>query len=174
MDFKKHLFFIVLGVVILVAIGAYLVIVPAIDRDAEAKLKECESQADVLKKMAEKAEQPDAIKTRKHLDLAKEYDDKLSAQVKDMKESLVTRLKLDQRFKDVPKSASDFDIWLEKLRTTLLDQAKEANLKLSVPTDVLLFAEHTDDGASVVSRHRDYRLKHMAITQEIWDILCKK
>ncbi|MFH0938569.1 MAG: hypothetical protein V1899_04710 [Planctomycetota bacterium] len=156
-------------------LGAYLLIVPSINLGANDLLNKCENQAGRLKKMAERAEQPDAIKTRKHLDCAKEYDETLSTQLKDLHDLLATKLKLEQRFKDAPNTGSEFDIWLENLRKSMLAKAQQANLKISVPTDKLLFEdERTSDTASKSSLHRDYRLKHMAITQEIWDILCTK
>ena len=176
MDFKKHIFWIVLAVVLLAGVAVYAVVVPDISAEGERVRGECEAKANKLEELARKSGQPDAIKTEKHVRLAKSYGEMLNGELANLKATWNNK-KLDIRFDEAgkAKSATEFDNWLNNKRTELLETARAANLDLSkVNTEKLLFKEQTDDQASDETRHRAYRLRHLAITEEILRALCKK
>jgi len=173
-DLKKHLFVVVLTVICLIAIGAYVVMVPSISEQAEEKKKQCEAKAGSIADLASKADSPDAIKTAKHVFLADSYDKKVSAQLDELKKLWAAKGKLELRYDNMPRD-NTFDMALSKLRKDLIKKAADANLELPADIEKMMFNDPATDPNSIEpSLTPPYRLRHMAIMDEIITVLCSK
>ena len=175
MDFKKQIFWLVLGGAVLVVLGLYFFTVPGIGSDAEKLKEECKSKAEFFSTMAKKSDQSDQIKTDEHVRQSTEFGRTLDAQREALLQVLSTK-KLDQKFdKAVPVGTLEFDGWLNELRTKLSTQASDAKLQLPAAFDKMMFKkEETSENSPDITRHRDYRLKQMVIVDETINILCRK
>lgn len=182
MDFKRNIFWIVLLVVVLGIVGAYVVmsgnVKSADGKDTAALKEEAEQKKKAIQSLAKQAEDksaPDPIKNPEHVKYANDYKIRLENQLKTMQDAWKTR-KLDIRFNDAPADASTkFDTWLGELRTKLTEQATKAGLALPADADKLMFKEPTtDENSPDVTRHRDFRLRQMAIIEEVIGVLCRK
>jgi hypothetical protein len=174
-DFKKNMFLVVLGVIVLLALAAYVVLVPSINTETDNIMGECKDKADNLKNMADQSHQPDAIKTERHLELARAYNNALNDQLKQVKELLNRRQKMDLKFNDVPKPARDFDQWLDKLRGGIMSRVKDTakiNCKFDIEHELMFAGSLTDDATRDAKLHRDFRLRQMAIVEELMGVLC--
>ena len=182
MDFKRNIFWIVLGVVVLGIIGGYVVMASGVkssDGKDTATLKDetenKKKEIETLAKLSEDKSAVDPIKTAEHVKYASDFKMRLENQLKSMQDSWKNR-KLDVRFNDAPAdSSTKFDTWLGELRNKLTDQATKANLALPADADKMMFKEPTtDENSPDVTRHRDFRLRQMAIVEEVIGILCRK
>ena len=179
MDFKKHLFFIVTGVVVLGAIALYFFTVPAVNAEAGTARNNCLNMAKQIHDKAVDSSKPDVIITDEHVRCATDYSKQLSSQVQELNGAQAKNETIDLHFKNIkkdPPTGLDFDIWLEELRNNLLKEAATAGLDVrKLDTDKLLFKEHSDTaGNADITKRPEYRIRHLAITEEIWDILCTK
>jgi len=173
-DFKKNIFWIVIAVVVLAGIAVWAIKVPAVNTVTTKNRDDCLKKVDAFKKLAENANKDDNLKNPKHIRLAEDYKRKVGEQVDALKKELQAR-KLAVRFDDAPADSGRFDIWLSELRAKLAEKAKAAGLQLPADADKLMFKEpSTDDKSAEVERHRDYRLRQMAIIEEVVNVLCKK
>jgi hypothetical protein len=178
-DFKKHVFSIVLGVIVVGAAGFYALTVPAISADAERLKTEYTNKANEVKKLADAASKPDGIKSPRHVKLAKDYQDGLKKNIDMLKEAWAAKAKLAVQDDKAPKGI-EFEGWLAKRRDEIMAKAAKAGLELpgardAVSMEKLLFADTpTDDRSAKAELHRDYRLRHLAIIEEVVDVLSKK
>jgi len=174
-DLKRHLFVIVVAVVVAVAVGLYFVFVPSVTSEAETKKKkQCEDKANSIGQLANRAGRPDELKTQKHLDLASKYEKDMQKQISDLQGLWGTRGHLDLRFDKAPKD-NTFDIWLGELRKDLITKAETAGLALPQDIEQRMFREPaTNDTAKEPSLTRHYRVRHMAIMQEVLNVLITK
>jgi hypothetical protein len=175
------LFWIALALVLAGGVGAYVYLMGTVVSDDEAHKSTADLEDDAKKKAAQilelvkRAEKPDELLNADHVRLVKEYKARLEAQAKGVREAWKDK-KLDLRFENVPtESSTKFDTWLGDLRTKLTDQAAKANLQLPQDFDVLTFARaSTDENSTDPMRHRAYRVRQMAIVEEVVGLLCKK
>jgi hypothetical protein len=181
-DFKRNIFWIVLVVAVLGIVGAYVVmsgnVKSADGKDTAALKEEAEQKKKTIQSLAKQAEDksaPDPIKNPEHVKYANDYKIRLENQLKTMQDAWKTR-KLEIRFNDAPADASTkFDTWLGELRTKITEQATKAGLALPADADKLMFKEPTtDENSPDVTRHRDFRLRQMAIIEEVIGVLCRK
>lgn len=171
MDFKKHIYWIVLAAVVLVAVGVYTLVISSVTTTAETAKAECLKMAESIHKGAGKG--GDELKNEGHVAQAKEFRAKAQEQIDTLLASL-KKQKLEQRFSNVPVGNLQFDSWLNERRTALANAASEAKLQLPPDVDRLMFAkDSTSETSSDVTRHRDYRLNQMAVLDEVITILCK-
>ncbi|HYG73949.1 MAG TPA: hypothetical protein VEK08_02995 [Planctomycetota bacterium] len=182
MDFKKNLFWIAVAVVLVAGIGGYAFLVSGVkseDGKSTADLKsDAMSKIDKIKSLAKKADDknnPDQLMNPEHVKLAREYGARLDGQLKAIQDTWKPR-KLDLRYSDYPTdSATKFDNWLSEKRDKIIEAAAKANLQLPADTDKLLFKEpSTDENSADVTRHRDFRLKQLAIVDEIVSLMTRK
>ena len=182
MDFKRNIFWIVLGVVVLGIIGGYVVMLSGVKssdgKDTSALRDETENRKKSIESLAKQSEDKsavDPIKNAEHVKYASDFKMRLENQLKSMQDSWKSR-KLDVRFNDAPAdSSTKFDTWLGELRTKLTDQSTKAGLALPADADKLMFKEPTtDENSPDVTRHRDFRLRQMAIVEEVISVLCRK
>jgi hypothetical protein len=178
-DFKKHLFFIIVGVVVVAALGLYAMTVPAISVEAEELKKECINKANVIQKLADAANKPDGIKTPKHVKLVQNFNEKLQKGTEALKSKWaeIAVLKIDN---NAPKNDIQFEGWLGTRRAAALDKVAKSKLELpqepdgTTLLDKIMFSKSgVDEKSSDPNRHRDYRLRHVAIIEEVVDALCK-
>lgn len=174
MDFRKNIYWIALIVIVLLGIGAWAVFVPSIEAQTAELKDSCNSKADEFSTTAALVGKEDRIKNAKHAELAKKFSQKLSDQLGAVRKDL-ENMKLDLRFDDAPQPSGQFDIWLSEKRQKIMKQAADAGLQLPPDADRLMFREPaTDDNSRRVELHRSYRLRQMAIVEEVVDILSKK
>lgn len=182
MDFKRNIFWIVLAVVLVGGIGGYFAMISGIKspdgKDTAALKSAAEEKAKAIKTLAQQADDknaPDPIKNAEHVKLASDYKIRLDSQLKAMQETWKGR-KLDIRYTDAPSdSSTKFDTWLGELRAKITDQAAKAGLALPADADKMMFKEPTtDENSPDISRHRDFRLRQMAIIEEVVGVLCRK
>jgi hypothetical protein len=177
-DFQKHMFFIIVGVVVVGAIGFYAVTVPTISQEAEAAKTECVNKAANIKKLATAALLPDGLKTPKHVAVAKEYQDKLARTTEALKTAWSERAKL--KVATDAKTGIEFETWLAARRKAIMEKAAKEGVELpgtkdGLAMDKIMFSDSpTDDKSATISLHREYRLKHMAIIEEVVDAMTKK
>jgi hypothetical protein len=173
-DFKKHIFVIIVAAVVILAIGGYCLIVPSITEEADKARKACEDKANSIADSAAKAGKPDGLKTPKHMELASKYDEKVQKQIAEIQKIWADKNRLHDHSDKAPKDSS-FDMWLGDLRKEITELADKAGLKLPDDADARMFREPaTNDQAKDETLRRDYRIRHMAIIQEVVDILSKK
>jgi len=174
-DFKKHIFVVVVAVVVVVAIGLYLVFVPAVTTEADALKKQCEDKANNIGQLANRANRPDELKTQKHLDLASKYEENLKKQIAEHQTIWATRAKLDLKFDNTPTDNNKFDVWLMEQRGKIIESAGAAGLALPADIEKVMFKEPaTNDTSKDATLTRAYRVRHMAIMQEVISILSTK
>jgi len=173
-DFRKHTFWIVLAWIVLVAIGLWAVIVPSVQATTDELRDQCKSKIDTFRKLAGQAGQGDILVNAKHVELADKYSQRLAEQLDGLRKELESK-KLEVRFDDAPQPSGQFDIWLSEKRQKIMKQAADAGLQLPPEADKLMFREPaTDDNSRRLELHRGYRLRQMAIVEEVVDILSKK
>jgi len=181
-DFKKNLFWIVIAAVLLLGIGGYFLLGSSIQssegKTTDALKSDAVNKVGKIKDLAKRAQDKNAsnaLLNPEHVKLASEYKARVEAQLKTIQESWKTR-KLDVRFTDFPTdSPTKFDNWLSEKRDKIIEAAAKANLQLPADTDKLLFKEpSTDENAADVTRHRAYRVRQLAIVDELVSILGRK
>lgn len=180
---KKNVFWIAIGVVLLAGVGFYLSqSVVSADGKTTAELKQAsEAQASAIQGLANN-KTPDGIKTDKHVAAAKAYKTKLEAELKGARErveSMAVNLTQDAAFKDVLAIDKDdkFDVWLGDVRKQFQDQLAKAGLRVPAPdtkeAKLLFLTDPTRDGSTEFTDRKGYRIRHMAILQEVLKALCK-
>jgi hypothetical protein len=173
-DLKKHLFVVVLAVIVLIGVGAYAVMVPPVIEEANARRKDCEDKAGSIATLASQVDKDDAIKTIRHVELADGYDKNVTTQTQALKTLLAAKFKLELRYDNMPLD-NTFDIELGKLRQKLIGIATSAKVGLPDGIEKMMFNDPpTDAKSSDPSLTPQYRLRHMAIMEEIITILCQK
>lgn len=174
MNIKKNIFWIVIAVIILAGLGVWAVVVPPVKASADELKGKCKAKVESFRKMADNAAKDDSLLTARHVELANTYRRKVEEQTKALEKQLETR-KLDLRFDDADKESAKFDIWLSNLRGKIMKQAQEAGLQMPADADKLMFKEPaTDENSREVERHRSYRLRQLAVVEEVVAILGKK
>jgi len=173
-DFKKQLFWIVLGVVLIGGVGAYFGMSATAEGKSTDELeREYEGKKAAIAKLADKL---DGIKNAEHVKLAKKYKADMEAQAKALEEEW-HKASLKAFDPEPPKEGLRFDNWLGDLRKKLVDKATQAQLQLpteKAAIEKLLLVEPTSDESTDVTRHRSYRIRHMAVFEEVINILSKK
>jgi hypothetical protein len=175
-DFKKNLYWIVLAAIVLFAVLAYPMFVTDVEADALTKRNECDAKVKKIHDLAVQADKPDAIKTEAHVAKAKDYRQKVDSQIKDL-DAALKQWKINTTFKDQPPTAVlPFDDWLNAHREELYKQLHEANVAYpETKFNELTFKDsHTTDTTTVPSAQRPYRIKRMAIVEEVLGTLVKK
>jgi hypothetical protein len=175
---KENLVWIVVGVIVLGALGFYTVSVIPVWEEAAQKRGELSGKYTDLTKKAQKAGSDDTLKTPAHVELAKEYRTALATQGEALKKSL-TEKTFNTKFTDAPSNDLAFDTWLGEKRTKLIEQASAAGLtilqdKTNKEVVEMLLLEPTNENASDVKLRRAYRLRHLAIFEEVVAALTKK
>ncbi len=183
MNWKANIFWIVIGVIVVASLGTYWILLSSIKSPSQKTTYELETDAqemgktvkELLKKADDKAS-PDQLVTTQHVNLLANYKEKLKVQAEATQKAWKDR-KLDLRFEGVPMdSTTKFDTWLSDLRTKLLDQCGKAGLQ--VPGDIektLMFKEpSTSQDSPDKTRHREYRLRQMALVEEVLSTLSRK
>src|SRR5262245_44903865 len=113
---KKHLFWIILGVLLLGGVGFWVATVPGTIDEAKSQMN---NDAKQIKTAAGK---PASIVTPKHVEAVKGYIGKMDSEKGDMLKTIqswprISELKeIEKRFKDVPPADKriEFDAWLLK------------------------------------------------------------
>lgn len=174
MNFKNNIFWIVIVVIVLVSIGVWAVMVPPLQAEAKQNKDGCVAKVKAFEELANAAAKEDKLKTPKHVEAANKYKQRIQEQLDALQKDLQSK-KFVLRFDNADVESSKFDIWLSKLREKLTAQATQAGLQLPADADKLMFKEPaTDENAADVTRHRGYRLRQMAIVEEVINTLCKK
>ncbi len=181
---KKNLFWIILGVVVLGAVGAWFNFRP----DVEEEKKKALAKAADLQKAASASKQNDGLKTPAHAKAAADFVATLSKDKKDLIESIqkspdFSQKSLNTRYAAAPSAAKniEFDNWMELQRKRLNDKLATAKIVPPADFDARLFAGvHIDPSLSQLpvdlnskgsTRHRDYQLRLLAIVDEIVEAL---
>jgi len=173
-DFKKNLFWIALAVIVLVGIGLWAWIVPPLEATTDALRKDCNAEAKNFKDLAENSGRGDSLINAQHVVLAKDFSRRLTQQLDGLRKDL-ENMKLEVRFDDAPQQSGQFDIWLNDKRQKITKQAADAGMQLPPDADKLMFKEPaTDDNSRRVELRRAYRLRQMAIVEEVVGVLSKK
>jgi hypothetical protein len=172
---KKHLFWLICALVVIVGAVLWGITVPGMWGEADQAKQDCLKEAETLVNLAAKAKDGDAVTTPAHVKQAEGYARKLAEQVEAVKGKLA-EMKLDVRFADAPAESTKFDTWLATKRDEIRLRAKTAGLDLPADFDRLTFKEtSTDDRANAEpERRREYRLRQLAIVEEVVNILCRK
>lgn len=176
MDFKKNLYWIVLAAIVLLALIAYPMFVTGVEDEALSKRNDCDAKVKKIHDLAQQADKPDAIKTEAHVAKAKEYRQRVDAQIKDLDVAL-KQWKINTTFKDTPPTAVlPFDDWLNAHRDEMYTQLRAAKIVFpETKFNELTFKDsHTTDTTTTPSAQRPYRMKRMAIVEEIIGTLLKK
>ncbi|MCY3022721.1 MAG: Amuc_1100 family pilus-like protein [Planctomycetota bacterium] len=181
MDFiRKNVFWIGLAVLVLAGVGLWAAVVPAIASTADEYKSKCKEKVGDFERLAKRAESkddsaPDSIKNPKHVQLASEYGKKVKEQLDALRKDLGKR-KLELKFDVSGITPSDYDTKLKEIRDNICKQAEQAGLV--IPPDerkrLMFEGSTTDDKSDRPELHWNYRLRQMAIVDEIVSILCKK
>jgi len=173
-DFKKNLFWILVIVIVLAGVGLWAAMVPSVESDTNKLRNDCKAKAEELKKLADQGGKGDSLPNSKHVELANRYSQKLTEQVDGLRKDWESR-KLDLRFENAPTQSGQFDIWLSEMRQKITKQAADTGLQLPSDAEKLMFKEPaTDDNSQRIELHRGYRLRQMAIIEEVVGILSRK
>jgi hypothetical protein len=175
-DFKKNLYWIVLAAIVLLALIAYPMFVTDNEVEAAKQRDACDAKVKKIHDLAALADKPDAIKTEAHVAKAKAYREKVDSQIKDL-DAALKQWKLNATFKDQPPTAVlPFDDWLNTHREDLYKQMRDAKIVFpETKFNELTFKDsHTSDTTTTVSAQRPYRIKRMAIVEEVLGTLLKK
>ena len=177
MDFiKKNLYWVILGVVVLIALVAYPMFVSDVETDAAKKLTDCNTKLTSIHKAAATAGKDDMPRTQAHVKKAEQYKERVDTQIVELLAGM-KEWKINQTFKEPPPPAVlDFDNWLTDRRTELYKQLNDAGILFPRDTfDKLTFADsHTANEATSTDMQRPYRIKRMAIVTELVGALSKK
>lgn len=182
---KKNLFWIILAVVVLGALGAWFSLSPDLDEaktDALKKAKDLQTAANLAKK-------PDGLKTPLHKNAADNYVKKLEYEKKALVETVsqwadFSNKRLNARYTDAPPAARpvDFDNWMDAQRKRLSKKLTDAGVAFSqtefdaklffgVNTDAELSKRAVDLNSKASVRHHDYQLRILAIMEDVVDSL---
>lgn len=175
---KNNIVFVILGVVLVGVLGWYFVTVPPIQDAAAAARGEVQSKAKEIGDLAKNANKDDSLKNEAHVEAAKKFSATLDQQLTDLQKSL-KEFSLQVRFEGAPTGDNPFDAWLSERRTKLLDDAKKAGL--TIPTEKenkaareMLMLDPTNQAAADEKLHRGYRLRQLAVLEEVVAVLIKK
>lgn len=166
-ELKKHLFWVILGVVVLLSAGAWFYFTPSVT--------EAESELD-SKSRPLKSQKPSDIKTKAHEKAAEDYKKKQDAE----KTAVIDGIKawpqladlktLRKRYPDAPPSATDklgFDKWLGDQRTRIGKKLTDGGVQ--PPNLDKLLPGGTDDASVELIRHGDYKLRLLALIDDVAD-----
>lgn len=175
---KNNIVFVILGVVLVGVLGWYVVTVPPIQEAVESAKGEVESSAKKIGDLARNANKDDNLKNEAHVELAKEYAKTLEEQILTLQKSL-KEMSLQVKYEGAPTGDNPFDAWLGERRNKLLEDAKKAGL--TIPTEKenkaareMLMLDPTNQAAADEKLHRSYRLRQLAILEEVVAVLIKK
>jgi len=175
---KNNIVFVILGVVLVGVLGWYFVTVPPVQDAAVAAKGEVESSAKLIGDLARNANKDDNLKNEAHVDLAKEYAKTLEEQIVVLQKSL-KEMALQVKFEGAPTGDNPFDAWLSERRTKLLEDAKKVGL--TIPSEKenkaareMLMLDPTNQAAADEKLHRSYRLRQLAILEEVVAVLIKR
>jgi hypothetical protein len=180
-DFKKNIFWIVIVLVLVLGIGGYVFMTSSIQSESgkttDTLIIESQSKIEDFDKRAKKIgdkNSPDQIINAEHVRLAGVYKQRVEDQIKQLQDTWKSK-KLDIRFSNVPTDSLAFDSWLNDFRERITKQAAAAGVQLPPDADKLMFKEpSTSDASEDSTRHRAYRLRQVAVIEEIVGVLCKK
>lgn len=175
---KQNIVFVILGVVLVGVLGWYFVTVPPLQDSAEANKGEVQSLAKSIGDLARTASKDDTLKNEAHVGLAIQYGKALDTQISDLQKSL-KEMALQVKYESAPTGDNPFDAWLGERRTKLLEDAKKAGL--SIPTEKenksareMLMLDPTNQASPDEKLHRAYRLRQLALLEEVVATLVKK
>lgn len=175
---KQNIVFVILGVVLVGALGWYFVTVPPIQEAVDTNKAEVGRLADSIGTLAKTANKDDNLKNEEHVALAIKYGKALDAQISDLQKSL-KEMSLQVKFEAAPTGDNPFDAWLGERRTKLLEDAKKAGLV--IPTEKenkaareMLMLDPTNQASPDEKLHRAYRLRQLALLEEVVAVLVKK
>lgn len=166
---KRYLFWIVLGVVLLLAAGGYLLIVPGIQGETLALQGSNDSKRSEISALAKN---PREIKNQAYVQAADNYAKHLTSEKNQLTDLLKDRkVVLEGRFKEVPEDLQiQFDQWLKDTRQAILDLAAKGGLRL--PSDLgvqrMFEGKKTEDAAD-----RERRIVQLALIHELVRILAE-
>ena len=170
---KKNLFWIILAVVVLGGVGLWYSQMPDVDTARSNAL----STADLVSKAANSSNTPGAIKNATYVSAAASYLKELDAQKGALFKKWDAK-QIDVKFADVPgkdKPSIEFDNYISKLRESFAAKLKAAGVQAPANFDALTFAgSGVDDRSAEITRHRDYRLRYMAVLEEVVEALSAK
>lgn len=164
---KKYLFWIVIAAVLVIAGGAYMLIVPGIQEQAANLHKSNEQNRS---KVHELAKNPKQIMNSTYVSAAEGYAKHLGAEKTQIIDLLKDKkLVLDDKFKKAPEDIQiQFDQWLKDTRQGILDMAAKGGLRL--PADFaskhMFEGKKTEDAAD-----REARINRLALIHELVRIL---
>ncbi len=173
---KKHLFWIILGVVVLGAVIAWFSLEPEVDAAKAIAVAP-------VKPLAQIASEPAKIKTEAHDKAAKEYVKKLEAERTALTDTIakwpnMSEAELNKRYKDAPTAAEaiKFDEWMDVQRKRIRAKLEGASVQVYPRFEQDLFLGVNVDAApnKDVRRHRDYQLRVLNIVDEIAEALAAK
>lgn len=166
---KRYLFWIVLGVALLLAAGGYLLIVPGIQGETHALQGSNDSKRTEI---ANLAKNPKDIKNQAYVQAADNYAKYLTSEKTQLTDLLKDRkIVLEGRFKEVPEDLQiQFDQWLKDTRQAILDLAAKGGLRLPADLGVqrMFEGKKTEDAAD-----RERRIKQLALIHELVRILAE-
>jgi hypothetical protein len=169
-ELKKHIFWVILGAVSLLAAGAWLYFTPSVS-EAEAELDK--------KAMPLRNQKRAEIKTDAHKNAAEAFKKKQDAE----KAALIDTIKtwpqladikeLQKRYPAAPADNApiDFNKWMGEQRTRLRTKLTEAGI---VPPDfdkLMPVSKGLDPSSVDPTKHRDYQLRLLALIDDVVEAL---
>ena len=173
---KKHLYFVIVGAIALIALISYPMFVSAVDEDASAKMLACTNELNVIHTAAMNAGKDDLPKTQAHIDKATEYKKRVDGQI----DELLATMKdwtIHQTFTDTPPpQVLEFNDWLDRHRKDMYAKLNAAGIDFpQAAFDALTFdKDATQEKSTDIKKMRPYRIKRMAIMEELVNTLTKK
>lgn len=167
---KQNLFWIILCVIVLGGVGLWFTNMPDID-SARTNAKD---NAEKVQKIADGKKPPMGPA---YVTAVQNYGKEIDVRKQELYKKW-EGLKLDVKFSDVPSPQAptiEFDNYIGKLREAMLAKMTTAGVKAPEDWPKQTFAgASTDDKSADITRHRDYRLRYMAVLEEVIDAVCSK
>ncbi|MCW8133803.1 MAG: hypothetical protein KIS92_25880 [Planctomycetota bacterium] len=164
---KRYVFWIVLAVVLVIAAGGYLLVVPSLGEQADGLRANNETKR---AKVAQLAKDHKSIQNNAYVVAANNYQRQLEAEKNQILDSLKDKkLVLGERFKKAPSDIQiQFDQWLKDTRQEILDKAAKNNLRLPADfaTQQMFEGRKTED-----ENDRLFRIERLALIDELVRIL---
>lgn len=168
---KANLFWIILGLIVATGVGLWVTYLPSVD---EAKTN-AKNAAEKVKQIAESKNTP--VRSPEHVKAVQNYGKEVDARKTELYKKWETQ-KIDLKFADVPSPQAptiEFDNYIGKLRDAMAAKMTAAGVKVPDNWPAMTFAgSGTDDKSQELTRHRDYRLRYMAVLEEVIDAVCSK
>ena len=181
---KKNLFWIILGVVVLGALGAWFSYMPDLDKAKSDAL----ARAPDLHKAVDASKRPDGLKTPAHKKAVDTLVSKLDSEKKELIKTLekwpdFSAKNLNSRYSDAPLATRniEFDNWMEAQRKRLNKRLASATVAPPADFDTKLFFgvnidpalsnKPVDLNSKASIRHRDFQLRILSIVDDIVEAL---